>query len=200
MKFLIINGSIHGSQKNSGKMLETLNHYISLNSQYQTVQTEVIHLAECKDYKRIEKSVLDADAFIFITGTYWDSWGSPLQAFLEVATEWEGKSHFFAKPVAVIVGMHSVGGKSVLSRLLGVLNSFGAWVPPYCGIVFSMAAQESLASGSKYSEDLWQPKDLKVLLENLYQAVRLTAPAKKQMTSWQIDSDNYTDIWWKNPN
>lgn len=197
MRFLIINGSIHGSQKNSGKMLETLNQYISLSPQYQAVQTQVIHLAEDKNYTRIEKAILEADAFIFMTGTYWDSWGSPLQEFLEVATEWEGKSHFFAKPVAVVVGMHSVGGKSVLSRFLGVLNSFGAWIPPFCGIVFSMAAQEALDAGSKYSADLWQPKDLQVLLANLYQAVLLTSPAKKQMTSWEIDSDNYTDIWWK---
>lgn len=197
MKFLIINGSIHGVQKNSGKMLETLNNFLSQNPQYQAAQTQVIHLAEDKDYNRIEKAVFEADAFIFITGTYWDSWGSPLQEFLEMATEWEGKSHFFSKPVAVVVGMHSVGGKSVLSRLLGVLNSFGAWIPPFCGIVFSLAAQEALDSNSKYSADLWQPKDLKVLLNNLYQAVQLTSPARKQMTSWEIDSDNYTEIWWK---
>ncbi|NUM59712.1 MAG: NAD(P)H-dependent oxidoreductase [Bdellovibrionaceae bacterium] len=197
MKFLIINGSIHGSQKNSGKMIETINHYISLNPEYKTVQINVIHLADEKDYSRIEKVVLEAHAFIFITGTYWDSWGSPLQQFLEVATEWEGKGHFFYKPVAVIVGMHSVGGKSVLSRLLGVLNSFGAWIPPFCGIVFSMVAQEALHSGSKYSADLWQSKDLTVLFANLYQAVLLTAPAKKRMTSWDIDSENYMDIWWK---
>lgn len=197
MKFLIINGSIHGSQKNSGKILETLQPYISLNSNYKTVQAEVIHLAENKDYRRIEKSVLDADAFIFITGTYWDSWGSPLQEFFEVATEWEGKSHFFAKPIAAIVGMHSVGGKSVLSRLLGVLNSFGAWVPPYCGIVFSMAAQEALKAGSKFSDDLWQPKDLKVLLENLYQSVLLTSSEKNKLSSWDVDSENYTDTWWE---
>ncbi len=197
MKFLIINGSIHGEHKNSGKMLETLNQYLSLNPRYYEVQTQVIHLAENKDFNRIEKAILEADAFIFVTGTYWDSWGSPLQLFLEQATEWEGQGHFFSKPVAAVVGMHSVGGKSVLSRLLGVLNSFGAWIPPYCGIVFSMAAQEALDSGSKYSADLWQPKDLKVLLENLYQAVLLTSSAKKQMSSWDVDSDNYTDVWWK---
>lgn len=197
MKILIINGSIHGSQKNSGKMLASLHNYICISSNYQSVQTEVVHLAENKDYRRIEESVLEAEAFIFITGTYWDSWGSPLQEFLEVATEWEGKSHFFAKPVAAIVGMHSVGGKSVLSRLLGVLNTFGAWVPPYCGIVFSMAVQEALKAGSKFSDDLWQPKDIKVLLENLYQSVLLTAPAKKQLSSWDVDSENYTDTWWE---
>lgn len=197
MKFLFINGSIHGSQKNTGKILESLYHYLFSFPQKQEVKTQVLHLAEEKDYSRIEKAVLEADALIFITGTYWDSWGSPLQEFLEIATEWEGQSHFFSKPVAVIVGMHSVGGKSVLSRLLGVLNCFGAWIPPFCGIVYSMVAQEALKSGSKYSADLWQPKDLKVLLENLYQAVLLTSPGKKNMSSWEIDSKNYTDIWWE---
>lgn len=197
MKILIINGSIHGSQKNSGKILETLNPFFLSESKYQDVHIQVIHLAENKEYERIEQSVLEADGIIFITGTYWDSWGSPLQVFFEMATEWEGKSHFFSKPVAAVVGMHSVGGKSVLSRLFGVLNSFGAWIPPYCGIVFSMAAQEAIKAGSKHSEDLWQEKDLKVLLDNLYQAVRLTSPVKKLMSSWDIDSENYTDIWWK---
>ena len=34
----------------------------------------------------------EADGFVFATGTYWDSWGSPLQKFLEETTAFEGTS------------------------------------------------------------------------------------------------------------
>src|SRR3954462_12604070 len=83
----------------------------------------------------VEPLLMKADALVVGTGTHWDSWSHHLQRFLEEATPSEGTSLWLGKPVAVIVTMHSVGGKGVVSRLQGVLNTFGCLIPPMSGLV-----------------------------------------------------------------
>src|SRR4051812_35078991 len=50
-----------------------------------------------------------ADGLLLATGTYWSSWGSPLQRFLEVLTPHEASPVLLGKPVAAVVTMDSVG-------------------------------------------------------------------------------------------
>ena len=98
-----------------------------------------------KLYAQLEKS----QGFVFVTGTYWDSWGSPLQKFLENVTDLEGSPAFLGKPAIVMVLNHSVGGKGVLSRLQGVLSTLGCLIPPMSGIVYSWVTEQLLKDGNK---------------------------------------------------
>ena len=89
-----------------------------------------------------------ANGIVFVTGTYWDSWGSPLQKFLEDLTPWECSDVWLGKPAAVVVSMQEVGGKAVLSRLQGVLSSLGCIIPPCSGMVYSHVGQCALEAGA----------------------------------------------------
>ena len=135
---LLINGSSRGSDGNSAAMLQ---HW---QRSCRDFEFQTMHLVEIEDVSQTFERLRWADAFVFATGTYWDSWGWPLQRFLESATETEGTSLWLGKPAAVLVTMHSVGGKSVLSRLQGVLSSLGAVIPPMTGIVISAVGQAAL--------------------------------------------------------
>lgn len=195
MKILIINGSLGGSHKNSAVVLEHINFILNNEHSLQEVQTQVIHLNENDNHQKLESSLLWADSFIFLTGTYWDSWGSPLQKFLEVVTEWEAREHFFAKPAAVVVTMHSVGGKGVLSRLQGVLVTLGCLIPPMSGLVISLASELALKYSSEHDDDFWQLGDLQVVLHNLFEAAKFKSGSYYR--TWQVDRKNYLDTWLK---
>jgi len=132
-----------------------------------------------------------ADGFIFTSGTYWDSWGSPMQMFLEKITEFESSGIMFGKPVAVVITMHSVGGKSVLSRLQGVLNTLGFLIPPMSGMVYSLAGKLAIEKGSSFSDDFWSLEDLQVISHNLATALKLNA----RYVAWPVDKDDPKRIW-----
>jgi len=109
-----------------------------------------------------------ADAFLFGTGTYWDSWGSPLQRFLEMTAHTEGMEYWFGKPVGVIVTAHAVGAKSVLSRLLGVLNVYGMMMPPLAGLAYTWVNDSAFAVAPEHLQhELWTPRDVEVVCHNL---------------------------------
>jgi hypothetical protein len=125
----------------------------------------------------------EAKAFVFASGTYWDSWGSPLQRFLEESTELEGSEIWLGKPAATLVSMHSVGGKEVLSRLQGVQSTLGLLIPPMCGFAYSYAGHLALKSGG--DQDFWRLEDLEVVAHNLLRALGLRAEWK----SWPVESE-----------
>jgi len=51
---------------------------------------EVVYLAsDLRKPEHLRERMLMAVAFVFATGTYWDSWGSPMQRFLEQSTDLE---------------------------------------------------------------------------------------------------------------
>ncbi len=133
-----------------------------------------------------------AEALVIGTGTYWDSWSSLLQAFLEQATSTEGSPLWLGKPCAVIVTMHAVGGKGVLSRLQGVLNTFGCLIPPMSGLVYSRVNQSVLSQSTEAAdEDLWRPQDLAVIAHNLVAAVNGTG----KWQAWEVDSRHFEEKW-----
>ena len=131
-----------------------------------------------------EVSLLErARGFIFATGTYWDSWGSPLQRFFEESTSLEGGAVWLGKPAATLVTMHSVGGKGVLSRLQGVLSTLGVLIPPMSGLAYSQANHLALQSGG--DADFWRVEDLEVVAHNLLAALKL----REGWRSWPVESD-----------
>lgn len=190
-KTLILNGSLGGATGNTGLLIHHLKSKLESNSD----SCDVIHLASEESRSKLTRAFLSSfDAYVFATGTYWDSWGSPLQKFLEDQTSLEGDDAWAGKPAAVLVTMHSVGGKSISSRLQGVLNSFGLFIPPMAAMVYSLANQEALTTGGDHEADLWCVEDLDVLAHNL----KIAAHQKSlNYICWPVDRSDPRRVWLK---
>lgn len=185
--FLLINGSRTGVTGNTATLMNYTATYLR---KYGNV--EHLNLTEEISTSVVEQSLRTASAFVIGTGTYWDSWGSLLQRFLEDMTHTEGTDCWFGKPVAVIVTMHSVGGKGVLSRLQGVMNTFGAIIPPMAGLIYSAVAQIALEGGeNSITEDLWRPSDIDVICHNLVECCNGT----NEWAQWPVEKKHFTDRW-----
>jgi multimeric flavodoxin WrbA len=164
---LIVNGSLGGSTGNTAELL-------ALAEEELAGQATVSHLELVRDptLARVLEAAASADAFLFGTGTYWDSWGSPLQRFFEMTAHTEGMDYWFGKPAGVIVTAHAVGSKSVLSRLFGVLNVYGMLIPPLAGLAYTWANDTALASAADHlRRELWTPADVEVICHNLIEAI-----------------------------
>lgn len=190
---LIINASLSGAQGNSARILPHLHQALETHSKKFPIQTEVIELESNFNIEKLAASLDRADSFVFLTGTYWDSWSSHLQRFLEVATEWEASNKFLGKPAAVIVSMHSVGGKEVMSRLQGVLNNFGCLIPPMSGVAISLATELARESNSEFKDDFWSTNDLSTVTYNLLSSSYLN----HSYVAWEVDRKDPTRLWMK---
>jgi chromate reductase, NAD(P)H dehydrogenase (quinone) len=202
-RILVINGSLGGSQGNTARALAPF-----LELLRRTCEVDEVQLAECAtqsnwDARHLLKSQVEsASAFVFATGTYWDSWGSPLQKFFEEVTNWEATELWLGKPAAALVTMHSVGGKEVLSRLQGVLGTLGVMIPPMSGMAYSLANQLALenetSDAKDFQADLWQLGDLRLIAENLLTALELQGLQRKsgrQWKSWPVDERDARRVW-----
>lgn len=196
-KILIFNGSPEGDKGNCAHLIKK-NIVAGLSK---SAKTEVVHLAKLKNFKsnkKLNQSIQEASGFIFVTGTYWDSWGSPLQKYLEEMTHLEGTEAYLGKPAAVVILNHSVGGKSVLSRLQGVLVTLGCLIPPMSGMVYGLNTDLVLkkSSGSfksSHQDDFWSLDDLHLILENLVRSLKIEI----SWALWPVDRKNFKKVWIK---
>jgi multimeric flavodoxin WrbA len=185
MRLLILNGSIHGA---SGNNAVVVRHLAKI---HKDIQWDVVHLKKTKYSRTLVSKIEKADAMLFMTGTYWDSWGSPLQKFFEDATELEADPRILGKPAGVCVLMHSVGGKEVLSRLQGVLSTLGFLIPPMSGMAYSLSGQLSIKQKNIHAKDFWTVEDLDIIIENL----KIAASAKISWKAWLVDRKNFRKKW-----
>lgn len=185
MRILLLNGSIHGASGNCGLLIKKLKH------NRKDIQWEMVHLSSSKYGPGLFRKIEKAQAVLCMTGTYWDSWGSPLQKFLEDATDLEARSEVLGKPVGVCVLMHSVGGKSVLSRLQGVLSTMGFLIPPMSGLAYSLSGQLALRTKNNHAKDFWCLEDLDIVLDNLIEAAKV----KTKWKTWPVDRKNFRKVW-----
>lgn len=192
MRILILNGSPHGDRGNCHILIQNV-----IERTKKKFEIQVLHLADQlwnpAGKKKVFKDLEKADGFIFVTGTYWDSWGSPLQFFLENITPLEGSAAFLGKPAVVLVLNHSVGGKGVLSRLQGVLSTLGCLIPPMSGMVYAWVSEQLLNDKSKNSatKDLWSIDDMDDILANFQKALQL----KVKWKGWPVDRKDYRKVW-----
>ncbi|RZA08855.1 MAG: hypothetical protein EOP11_03565 [Proteobacteria bacterium] len=186
MKILIVNGSLGGAGGNTARLLKGLERAFAARA-----ELRYVHLNEEKSLPDLMSDLGWADGFVFSTGTYWDSWGSPLQSFFEKITPTEGTDLWLGKPAAVAVTMHAVGGKGVLSRLQGVLNTLGCSIPPMSGIVYSLSNQLALKADSEFAADFWQPDDLAPIAENLI----LAMGSNVKYRAWPVDREDPHRRW-----
>ena len=189
---LIINGSLGGANGNTNVLIEKACQYLGQNQ----INFEILHLEEYlkKNQNDLLFKISWADGFIFTTGTYWDSWGSPMQIFLELITQYEASEAFLYKPASVMVSMHSVGGKAVLSRLQGVLNTIGISIPPMSGLVYALTTHLAMAENkehSEFQEDFWSQDDIEIIIHNLITAVR----HQQNFKSWPVDRKDPKRRW-----
>ncbi|WII72577.1 NAD(P)H-dependent oxidoreductase [Bdellovibrio sp. 22V] len=185
-KVLILNGSPSGDKGNCAKWIKNITPLLKKHS-----AIEVVHLAKHGYSKNLKKKILDSAGLIFVTGTYWDSWGSPLQKLLEDMTELEASPALMGKPCAAFVLMHSVGGKAVLSRLQGVLSTMGLLIPPMSGMVYSLVSDIALKGKSSHAEDFWQKEDAELILRNFLLACELEIA----WHTWPVDKKNPKRHW-----
>lgn len=185
-KIVIFNGSPAGDKGNCGHWIKSVKQMLGKRA-----QVEVVTLSKTPYDSKIKKMLTDASGVIFVTGTYWDSWGSPMQKLLEDMTALEASPVLMGKPAAVFVLMHSVGGKSVLSRLQGVLSTMGFLIPPMSGMVYSLVSDIALKGKSSHAKDFWHLEDAELIVENFLKACQVKVP----WTTWPVDKKNPKRKW-----
>lgn len=186
-RILIVNGALGGNQGNTAELLAIAEEKLAASC-----DIDYLELVREPTMDRMISSVKAADALLFGTGTYWDSWGSPLQRFFEMTAHTEGQSMWVGKPAGAIVTAHAVGAKGTLSRLLGVLNVYGMLIPPFAGLAYTYANHVALDHANEHlSNELWSSKDVDVVCHNL-----IVALAKgDDWTIWPTNSGKYGEKW-----
>lgn len=190
-RILLLDASLAGPGGNSSRLLGLIAPRLSPHAE---LVTTTLSGPQSATFASLEPALRAADAFVFATGTHWDSWSSPLQKFLEDATPAEAGPLWLGKPAAVLVTEHSVGGKAVLSRLQGVLVTLGCTLPPLSGLVLSQAVQLARRHSPEpaASEDFWSPDDLDIIAHNLLAAARQPRPAWR---AWPVDRSHFARPW-----
>lgn len=200
-KLLVINGSLGGKTGNTFSIFSAqLDIYLQKNKD---VKCTIIHL--CDDQKNFasplfwKKNLLKHDAIFVMTGTYWDSWSSHLQRFLETTTSLECDECFFGKPIGALVSMHSVGGKEVLSRLLGVFSTQGYLIAPQTSLVISLATEMAIKiekdlRKKNFSDDFWNQNEIPEILQRL---MAYSASLPKEVKPWAVDKKDPKRQWAK---
>lgn len=184
---LAINGGLGGEGGNTAALLERAGRQLGARARFRTIT-----LAEQPGFTPHQSELASADGFLFGSGTYWDSWSSLLQRFLEEATPSEGTALWLGKPAGVLVTAHSVGAKGVLSRMQGVLCTLGCAIPPMSGIAIKLASQTALASEpDEHALDFWCPDDLEIVVHNLLEA----AAGTRRFKAWEVDRNDPGRRW-----
>jgi multimeric flavodoxin WrbA len=172
---LIINGSLRGTAGNSyavSKHAEQL-----LVNELQQQVTLLTLTDQQPSINEMYNVLFNSDAFLVVTGVYWNNWSSPLQRFVEVTTAFENTPAFFGKPVASAITMDSVGGIEVAARLQAVFGGLGCWSPPCSTVVLSRTGQEAMAASAGNeddpNEDVWRLDDMEIVLKNLVTAAAM---------------------------
>jgi NAD(P)H-dependent FMN reductase len=186
MRILALDGSLGGDDGNSSVLLDAAVAWLRAHA---TVARG--SLARAPGFAAHSEALAAADALVIATGTYWDSWSSLLQQFLEQATPSEGTPVWLGKPVAVLVTAHSVGGKGVLSRLQGVLSTFGAQIPPMGGLVITRAGELARSHAEHDCEDMWCVEDVAVVCHNLLACAR----GLREFRAWPVDRGDPRKRW-----
>lgn len=179
---LIINASIRGEKGNSYEIALYAKKYLEENYQ---VNTNIYSLTQPKcTIKEVYDLLEETDAFIIISGTYWNNFSSVLQRFIEVCTPFENTKAFLGKPIATVISMDSVGGIEVANKIISSFSGLGCWSPPCSSIILSrlgeFAVQQTKEWEDNPNDDVWRLEDVEVLIDNLVIA------SKVNRESWRV--------------
>jgi chromate reductase len=176
---LVIDGSLRPGTGNTARALA-----LAVSAFSEATTSDCLELARYEgDLAAVAERLRRADALLVGTGTYWGSWGSPLQRFFELMTPFEATDAFIGKPAAAIVTMDSTGGSEVAARLVATLACFGCRIPSFGWMALSRVGVALSAVAPASTRDVWAPPDLAVLARNLETAAREHPAA----TPWDIE-------------
>lgn len=182
-----MNGALGGATGNTGELLALAEEHLASRA-----QVEILDLSRRPHIDRILRSATQADAFVFGTGTYWDSWSSLLQQFLEETAHTEGMAYWLGKPAAIFATAHAVGAKGIISRLMGVLNVYGLSFPPMAGLGVTYVNQTAYPHANGHLQnELWTAADVDTVCHNLMEALEGT----NQWRQWPTNSGRFGDKW-----
>lgn len=191
-KLLIVNAALNGNNGNTFHCFKKIESLLNIECELQILELKNINHLNSKDYQKvIEEEIKVADALYFMTGTYWDSWSSYLQRFLEESTFLEATPTLFAKPAGVFTTMHSVSGKEVMSRLQGVLSSQGYLIPPHSSLTISLASELARKSESSFQDDFWSTDEILHTIKNVLSYSKQPTKA----SAWSVDHKDPKRLW-----
>ncbi len=173
-RLLVVDGSVRGGAGNTARALAYAASAAARRGMSVGTLTMCEHTGSVED---VVQAIRAADAFVFGTGTYWGSWGSPLQRLLEVITGLEASDALVGKPCGVVVTMDSVGGVDVAARLLGALCTMGCAAAPFPIVVLSRIGAQV------QDDDVWRLVDVDVLVENL----AIAAAPRPRYAAWTVE-------------
>jgi chromate reductase len=183
---LILNAGLAGNAGNS--------HVVALHAASWLAQRAIGHelvVLRDADPAEVGRAIARAERLVFVSGTYWGGFSSLLQRLFEELTPTEGTAHWLAKPAAVFVTAHQVGGQGVLWRLQGVASMLGCLLPPMTGVVITKVAEQLRARAPELCSDVWSLGDVEVALHNLM----ATPPSVGRFAAWPVDRAHYADRW-----
>lgn len=192
-RLAIVDGSLRPGNGNTARALDRVAGSLGAG-----VVVDRIELGTYRgSVKEMAARLRAAQGFLFGSGTYWSSWGSPLQRFLEVMTPFEATDVFAFKPASVVVTMDATGGAEVAARLSSTLACLGCVVPPFGWMALSRVAAELEARDAEATRDVWGAGDLHVLGENLLAAIHHAALAPAgAYRAWSVEAASATSGPW----
>src|SRR6185369_3197386 len=126
-RIVVLDGSLRPSTGNTARALS-----LCASSFDASIEVDRIALATYRGSTgEMASRLRAADGLLVGTGTYWGSWGSPLQQFLELMTPYEATDVFLAKPASVLATMDSTAGSEVAARLAATFVCLGCSTPPF---------------------------------------------------------------------
>jgi chromate reductase len=186
MSVLVLNAGLGGSSGNSRVVSDHCTELLRARG----VDHEAVVLRDASPAD-VTSALERAERLVFVSGTYWGGFSSLLQQLFEQLTPSEASSLWLGKPAAVLVTEHQVGAQAVLSRLQGVLVTFGCLLPPLSGVVISKVGEALRARAPELCRDVWGLEDVSTALHNL-----LAAPfVPGQYRVWPVDREHYAERW-----
>ncbi len=176
MHVVVLNGSIRGGAGDSGVVCARIAERVVGTGG----SVDVVVLGELAgSVTDVAARVGKASAFVIVTGTYWGSWGSPLQRFFEMMTPYEASGVFLGKACGAVVTMDSVSGAEVGARLLSTMNLLGCAVVPLGLVALSRVSRliDGRADADEAWADIWRPDDIDTLVDNVMAYAAVVAPA-----------------------
>lgn len=180
-KVLIL--GINGSPRKNGNTVKFLNRILD-SAKKKGAEVKILHLIDkdikpclgcysikpgkCTfpcvrkdDMQEIHKILIEADAVVLASPSYWFSVTGLMKNFLDRLTPLEERNLLEGKVGACLSCAEETGGDETANYMVGVLNEMGFLIPPWASPFFNLKGKGT-----------WRVKDLEVLGENIVRLVK----------------------------
>lgn len=122
------------------------------------------------DMDKVYKALIDSQAAVFVTPTYWVNVPGKLKNLVDRLTSLENNGFLLEGLIAAVIAINQVsGGWEAASWLAGVLNMMGALIPPYgIQVFYPRSLQNHLEKClGEQAREYWGDRDLTTLADNI---------------------------------